>query len=119
MDYKYVGRYFNIILCIRITDLLMKILLCHGSSENMGSIVILKCPKRILEYYFSKGFGILECNFNNLAKLPNEVKMIIHAEETNNSDYVMTCSNTITPKSNKLKELLLNKSLDSSVARWH
>ena len=45
----------------------------------------------MLEYYFSKGFCILECNFNNLAKLLNEVKQRIHAEETDNSDYVMTC----------------------------
>ena len=40
---------------------------------------------------FSKDFGILEWNFNNLAKLPNEVNQIIHVEETDNSDYVMTC----------------------------
>ena len=28
----------------------------------------------MLEYYFSKGFDILEYNVNNLEKLPNEVK---------------------------------------------
>ena len=51
----------------------------------------------MLEYYLSKGFTILECNNNNLAKLPNEVKQIIHAEDTDNSDKVMTCINTIPP----------------------
>ena len=63
----------------------------------------------MLEYYVSKWFAILECDTNNLEKLPNEVKQIIHAEETDNSDYVMTCINTIPSKSNTLKKLLLNK----------
>ena len=37
----------------------------------------------------------------------------IHSEETDNSDYVMTCINTIPPKSNTLKKLLLHKGLHS------
>ena len=68
----------------------------------------------MLEYYFSKGFGILECNFNNLAKLLKEVKQRIHAEETDNSDYFMTFINTITSKLNTPNNLLLHKSLHSS-----
>ena len=68
----------------------------------------------MLEYYFSKGFGILECNFNNLAKLLNQVKQIIHAEETDNSDYAVTCINTIPSTSNTLKKLLLHKNIHSS-----
>ena len=56
----------------------------------------------------------MECNVNNLAKNTNEVKQIIHAEDTYNSYYVMTCINTITSTSNTLKKLLLNKSLHSS-----
>ena len=63
---------------------------------------------------YKKGFGILECNFNNLAKLTNEVKQIIHAEETDNSDYVMTCTNTIPSISNTLNKLLLHKIIYSS-----
>ena len=59
----------------------------------------------MLEYYFSKVFGILECNFNNLAKLTNEVKQRIHAEETDNSDYVMTCINIFPSTSNTLLDL--------------
>ena len=51
--------------------------------------------------------------FNNFEKCTNEVKQIFHAEETDNSDYFMTCINTITSTSNKLKKLLLNKSLHS------
>ena len=68
----------------------------------------------MLEYYFSKVFGILECNTNNFVKLPNQVKQIIHAEEAYNLDYVMTCINTIPSTSNTLKNLILNKILYSS-----
>ena len=52
----------------------MILMSCHGFLKNMNSGVILKCPKSMSEYYFSKGFDILECNVINLAKLPNEVK---------------------------------------------
>ena len=49
----------------------------------------------MLEYYFSKGFTILEGNVNHLEKLPNDVKQIIHAEESDNSDKVVTFINRI------------------------
>ena len=67
-----------------------------------------------MEYYFSKGFTILECNDNNLEKLPNDVKQRIHAEETDDSDKVMTHINAITSTSNTLNKLLVNKSLHYS-----
>ena len=63
----------------------------------------------MLEYYFSKVYAILECNVNNLSKLSNEVKQIIHAEETDHSYHGMTYINTITSTSNTPNKLLLNK----------
>ena len=114
MDSKYVDKHFRRILGIGIQNLLMNLLSFHGFLENIKSIAILKFPKGMLEYYFSKVFGILEYNFNNLAKLPNEVKQRIHAEETDNSYYFMTCINTIPSTSNTLKKLLLHKSLNFS-----
>ena len=92
----------------------MNLLSCRGILKNMHSFVILKCPKRMLEYYLSKGFAILEINFNNFAKLLNEVKQIINEEEIDNSDYVMICINTIPSTSNTLNKLLLNKMLHYS-----
>ena len=62
----------------------------------------------MLEYYFSKGFGNLECNLNHLKKIPNLAKQRINTEETNDSEYVMTCNTTIPSKSKNLKKLLLN-----------
>ena len=64
---------YDKILGIGIPDLLMNWMSCHGFLKNINPIVILKCPKRMLEYHFSKVFTILECNINILAKLPNEV----------------------------------------------
>ena len=59
---------FNIILGIVTSDLLMNLLYCHGFLKNINSVVILKFPKRTLEYYFSKVFPIFECNIDNLEK---------------------------------------------------
>ena len=63
----------------------------------------------MLEYYFLKVFAILKCNVNNWAKLPNEVKQHIYAEEIDDSDKVMTCSTTIPSTSSTLIDLVLNK----------
>ena len=77
--YKYGDKSFDRMLGIGIPGLLMKLLSCHGLLKNINSVVILKCPKSMLEYYFSKVFTILEWNDINLEKLPNDVKQIIHA----------------------------------------
>ena len=68
-------KIFDKILGIGIPYLLMNLISCYEFLRNINSVVILKCPKIMLEYYFSKGFNILECNVNNLAKIPNEVKL--------------------------------------------
>ena len=110
---KYGDKSFDVILGIGIPDLLMKLMSCHGFLKNINSVVILKCPKSMLEYYFLKGLTILECNYNNLAKLPNDIKQRTHVEETDNSDKFMTCINIILSTSNTLKNLVVNKSLNS------
>ena len=77
---KHGDKRFDRILGIGIPDFLISLMSCHRFLENLNSVVILKFPKGILEYYFSKGFTVLECSDNNLGKLPNKVKQIIHAE---------------------------------------
>ena len=79
-----------------ITDLLMNLLSCHGFLKNNDSVVILKCPNRMFEYYFNKGFIIFDCDKNSLEELPSEIKDRIGAEVTDNSDKVIICSTTIT-----------------------
>ena len=114
MDSKYVENVLNRILGIGIPYFWMNLLSCHSFSKNIKYIVILKCPKRMLEYYFSKGFCILECNSNNLKKIPNISKQRIHAEETHNPDYVMNFITTTPFISDTLKRLLFNSSLNYS-----
>ena len=82
---KHGDKCFDIILGIGIPDLLMNLISCYGFLRKINYVVILKYPKRILKYYFSKLFAILECNYYNLEKLPNDVKQRIYAEETYNS----------------------------------
>ena len=65
---------FNRKLGIGIQDLLMNLMSSRGFLKKIDSVFIFKCPKRMLEYYFPKGFTFLEYNDNNLEKLPNEVK---------------------------------------------
>ena len=108
------GKYLNRILGIGIPYLSMNLFLCHGFPNDIKSIVILKCPKKDVGILFFKRIWYFWLQFNNLAKLPKEVKKIFHAEEIDNSYYIMTCNNTIASILNTLKKLLLYKSLHSS-----
>ena len=53
---KHNGMDYNNLLRIGIPDLLLNMLSCHGFLKNSYYIVILKCPNRMSEYYFNKGF---------------------------------------------------------------
>ena len=102
VDGKYFVKYFNGFLCIGIPDFLMNLLVCYGLTKNIKSIIALKCPIRMLKYYLSKGFGILERNSNHLKKIPNLSKQRIHSGETHDSECVMTFNTTILSISNTL-----------------
>ena len=78
-NFKHENKSYDKILGIGIPNLLMNLMSFHGFLKNINPIVVLKCPKRMLEYYFSKGFTLFYCSSNNLEKLPNEVKDRIHA----------------------------------------
>ena len=65
---KHGDKSFGRILVIVIPYLLMNLISCHALLKNINSVILLKFPKRMLEYYFSKVFNILECNDNNLTK---------------------------------------------------
>ena len=59
------GMDYNNLLGIGIPDLLLNLLSCHGFFKNSCSVVIIKCPNRISEYYFNKGIVELECDEDN------------------------------------------------------
>ena len=59
------GMDYNNLLGIGIPDLLLNLLSCHVCLKNNDSVVILKCPNRMSEYYFNKVFVELECDEDN------------------------------------------------------
>ena len=59
---KHNGMDYNNVLGIGIPDLLLNLLSCHGFLKNNDSVVILKYPNSMSEYYFNKIFVILECD---------------------------------------------------------
>ena len=63
--YKHYDTDYDHVLGIGIPDLLLNLLSCHGFSNNNESVVILKCPNRMSEYYFNIGFFIFECDEEN------------------------------------------------------
>ena len=107
MDRNHSGKCFEKLLGKVIPYLLMNLNLCNGFTKNINYNVILLCPSRMLEYYFSEGFVVLERNSNISEIISNEAKQIIHAMDMHDSDYVMTCTAEIPSISNTLKKLLL------------
>ena len=82
--------------------------------NNNDYVVILKCPDRMSEYYFNKGFVELECDEDHLKKLPLMVKYRFGAEVKVNTDLVMICYTTITSISNTQKQLEINSNYHAS-----
>ena len=107
-SYKNLGKKYDNILGFGIPDLLLNLLFCQGFLKNNESVVILKCPHRMFEYYFNKGFIIF--NYDEIFKkrLPSQVKDIFCAEVTVNSEKFMICYTNIPSTSNTLKNLLVN-----------
>ena len=87
---------------IGIPDILLNMLSCQVFLNNNESIVILKCPNRMSEYYFNKGFIKLTCDDDHLKTVPLWVKDIVGAELKVNSYLVILCYTTITSTSNMI-----------------
>ena len=63
--YKNLDKNYDNVLGFGIPDLLLNLLYFQGFLRNNESVVILKCPHRMFEYYFNKGFIIFNCYENN------------------------------------------------------
>ena len=62
MQTKHDGMDYENLFGIGIPDILLNMLSCHGFLKNDDSIVILKCPNIMSEYYLNKGFVELTCD---------------------------------------------------------
>ena len=74
---------------IGIPDILLNLFSCHGFLYNNDSIVILKCPNSMSEYYFNKRLIKLTCDEDHLNKLPKSVQQRVGAEPKVSYDLVM------------------------------
>ena len=91
----------------------MNMLSCQGFINNNKSIVILKCPNRMSQYYFNKGFIQLPCDKDHSKKIPKNVKERVGADSEVNTNLVMLCHTTITSTSSTLKNLYIGKDYHS------
>ena len=96
MKTKHENKDYDNLFCIGIPYILLNMLSCQGFVNNNESIVILKCPNMMSQYYFYKGFIQLICDEDNLKTLPVRFKDSVGAELKVNSDLVMLCYTTIT-----------------------
>ena len=111
---KHADRDYNNLFGIGIPDILMNIVSCHGFINSKDSIMILKCPNRMSQYYFNKGFTEILCDEEHLKKLSDLIKIRVGAELSENADLVMQCSTTITSTSTTLKNLYIGTQYHSS-----
>ena len=93
--YTHLDKNYDNVLVFGILYILLNLLSCHRFSKNSESVVILKCPHRMSEYHFNKGFIIFDFDEVNLKILPYQVKDIVGAEVTVNSDLFILCYTTI------------------------
>ena len=71
---KHENKDYDNLFGIVIPDILMNMLSCQGFLDNNEFIVILKCPNRMSEYYFNKGFIQLTCDEDHLKHFLTESK---------------------------------------------
>ena len=76
----------------------------HGFGNDNNRTVKLTCCIKLVSYYQSKGFVILENNADALRYIPKRVKQEINAEYLHPNDYVMVCNREILSAPNKLKK---------------
>ena len=68
---KHEDQDYDNLFGIGIPDIFMNMLSCQGFINKNDSIVILKCPNIMSQYYFNKGFTQLKCDEDHLKKSPN------------------------------------------------
>ena len=119
MKTRHENKDYDKLFGIGIPDIFMNMLSCQGFLNDNDSIVILKYPNRMSQYYFNKVFIQLTCDEDHLKKPPLLVKDRVVAEVKVNSDLVMLCYITITSTSYTLKNLYISKDYHSYYSTEH
>ena len=74
MKTRHGNKEYDNLFGIGIPDIFMNMLSCQGFLNNNDSIVILKCPNSISQYYFNKVFIQLTCDEDHLKKFQSRSK---------------------------------------------
>ena len=80
MKTRHEDKDYDSLFGIGIPDIFMNMLSCQGFINNNNSIVILKCPNKMSQYYFNKGFIQLTFDEYHLKTNHDKVKDRVVAE---------------------------------------
>ena len=72
------------------------------------------CRSKLVSYYLSKGFEIIDQDYQAPKDMYLRVKQRIHAINMFDNDYLTTCSTTITSVKNNLKKTHLSENIFNS-----
>ena len=78
---------------------------CYGFVQYENSKLILTCRIKLVSYYLSKGFVIIDRDSQVPKNAPLRVKQCIHAFNIFESDFVMICNTAIYSVSNNLNNM--------------
>ena len=89
---------------IGITEVLMKIVYFRIFVTEDYTTFVLTCHRKLVSYYLSKGFLILDHKSDSIKNVPQLVKQHIHEIDLHTKYYVMTCNRAISYIANTLNK---------------
>ena len=92
---------------IRIPEVLMNIMSCCGFVKEENKIVILMFRVKLVSYYLSKGFLIIDPKSDALDNVPLKFKQQIHTIDKYGTDSSITCNIYIPSATNTLNNVHL------------
>lgn len=92
---------------IGIPEVLMNIMSCCGFSKKENKIVILMFRIKLVSYYLSKGFLIIDPKSDALDNVPLKFKQQIHTIDKYGTDSSIPCNKSIPSSINNLKNIHL------------
>ena len=76
---------------------------CHGFLNDENSTVILSCCIKLVDYYLSKGFLVIEKKSSAFNDVPLQVKQTVNKENLHENDSGIACYREIPSSDNTLK----------------
>ena len=110
--------FFNLLLGIGITELLLNLVSCHGFMLKSNSTVILNFRSRLIDKYLSKGFFIIYRGSKKLNLIPNDVILRINLVDQLKAYYVTVKNEALSSISNTIKPLNIHKNMHMTYKKY-